>query len=115
VTGNRVVVVVVVVVVDPQIHTFLPSKHWFGPVVVVGHAGLPAAPAPPGTHSVRTHSPATIGQYEGGTHPQGAIVVVGAGVVCDGFTVVVVDSGRNAPDAASLQELQSGPATQVVS
>lgn len=83
--------------------------------MVDGHTGFPATPAPPGTHSVRTHSPTTVGQYLGGSQPHGGLVVVGRGVVVSGLGVVVVLSGNNAPTDASLQALQAGPATHVVS
>lgn len=90
--GREVVVVGAAVVVAEQSQTLVPSQHWFGPVVVVGpavgHAGV-VPKAPPGTHSVRTHSPATVAQKFGGTQPQGGGVVVPWGFVVVALTVVV--------------------------
>lgn len=109
--GVLVVVVVVVVVVLPQIQTFLPSQHWLGPVVVVGHTGVDGI-APPGRHAVLTHSFTTEGQKSGGTQPHGACVVVGRGV---GAAVVAVVLVAKLLEYDISQVSQAGPATQAVS
>lgn len=88
VVAGPLVVGAAVVVVPLQLHVCRPSQHHVpGPLVVVGQAGV-VADAPPGTQPVRTHSPETDGQYSGGSHPQGG-VVVGCGVVTGPRVVVV--------------------------
>ncbi len=103
--------VVVVVVVLPHTHTFLPSQHWFGPVVVVGHPRVPEA-APPGRQIVRKHTPDAAGQEVGGSQPQGGCVLVGRGV---GDDVVLVVVPTRSPMCESSQASQGGPATHDVS
>jgi hypothetical protein len=60
--------------------------------VPTGHDGVVPV-APPGRHSVRTHSLLILGQNGGGTQPQGGLVVVGETVVV--VVDVVVDPGGN--------------------